>query len=166
MRISGISVQDVLALEPACLRFTVPQEYADANGHMNMRWYLAIFDEAGDVLHDRVGLTREFHRQHGTGTFDLEHHTAFLAEVLPGDRVAVYARVVAQSAKRLHYLLFMLNEARGTLATVFECMNAFADLKIRRTAPFPPEIATAVTALAATHAKLGWAPPVCGAMQV
>jgi hypothetical protein len=44
---------------------------------MNMRWYVAIFDDAGDELHERVGLTPEFHRAHQTGTVDLEHHTHF-----------------------------------------------------------------------------------------
>jgi len=116
---------------------TVPEEYRDENGHMNMRWYLAIFDDAGDVLHDRIGLTREYHSQHGTGTFDLEHHVHFLSEVNPGEEVAVYMRFVARSAKRLHYLMFMVNETRGKLAAIFECMNAFADLRVRKTAPFP-----------------------------
>ena len=37
----------ILALEPACLRMTVPEAYRDENGHMNVRWYAAIFDEAG-----------------------------------------------------------------------------------------------------------------------
>ncbi len=74
--------------------------------------------------------------------------------------------MVAQSAKRLHYLLFLINETRGVVATVFECMNAFADLRSRKTAPFPPEIATAIGVLVAAHARLGWAPPVCGVMRV
>lgn len=30
---------------------------------MNMRWYLAIFDDAGDILHLRLGVTPEYHRR-------------------------------------------------------------------------------------------------------
>ena len=114
--------------------------YRDENGHMNMRWYLAIFDDAGDVLHDRIGLSREYHSRHKTGTFDLEHHLHFLSEVNPADEVAVYMRFVARSAKRLHYLMFMVNVTQGRLAAIFECMNTFADLTMRKTAPFPEEI--------------------------
>jgi hypothetical protein len=32
--------------------------------------YMVIFDEAGDNLHERVGLTPDFYRAHGTGTMD------------------------------------------------------------------------------------------------
>ena len=165
MKPPSIPLTKILALEPACLRMTVPESYRDQNGHMNMRWYVAIFDEAGDSLYLRLGLTPEYHRQHGTGTFDLEHHTHFLSEVIPGDRVAVYVRIVAQSAKRFHYLMFMVNETRGTLAAIFECLNAFADLKVRKTAPFPPEIASKIAAGVAAGTGLDWPAPVSGAMQ-
>jgi acyl-CoA thioester hydrolase len=166
MKPPSIPLTKILALEPACLRMTVPESYRDQNGHMNMRWYVAIFDEAGDSLYLRLGLTPEYHRQHGTGTFDLEHHTHFLSEVIPGDRVAVYVRIVAYSAKRFHYLMFMVNETSGTLAAIFECLNAFADLKIRKTAPFPPEIASKIAAGVAAGTGLDWPAPVSGAMQV
>ncbi len=164
MRPPAVPLEKILALEPACHRLTVPASYGDANGHMNMRWYLAIFDEAGEPLYPRLGLTPEYHREHTTGTFDLEHHLHFLSEVLPGDRVAIYVRLVGHSTKRLHYLMFMVNETTGKLASIFECVNSFADLATRKTAPFPPEIASRIAAAVAAHAGLDWPPPVCGAM--
>jgi acyl-CoA thioester hydrolase len=97
---------------------------------------------------------------------DLEHHTHFLNEVMPGDSVAVYPRLVGRSAKRLHYLMFLVNESKGKLAAIFECMNAFADLTIRKTAPFPVEIANRIDAWLQKDEKLDWPPPVSGAMQV
>ena len=45
MKPPQISLEKILALEPACLRMTVPEAYRDENGHMNVRWYAAIFDE-------------------------------------------------------------------------------------------------------------------------
>jgi len=165
MKPPAIPLEKVLALEPACLRLTVPEGYGDDNGHMNMRWYVAIFDDAGDRLHEGLGLTPAYHREQGTGTFDLEHHTHFLSEVVPGDRVAVYVRLLACSAKRLHYLMFMVNETRGRLAALFECVNAFADLRVRRTAAFPPEIAERIQRRTAAHAGLDWAAPVSGVMR-
>lgn len=166
MRPPAIEVESILALQPASLHITVPDSWADANGHMNMRWYVALFDDAGDELHERVGLTPEFHREARTGTVDLEHHTHFLNEVMPGDTVAVYSRLVARSPKRLHYLMFLVNETRGKLAAIFECMNAFLDIKVRRTAPFPPEIVARIDAWLERDTKLDWSPPVSGAMQV
>ncbi|HEX4278001.1 MAG TPA: thioesterase family protein [Bryobacteraceae bacterium] len=165
MRPPALSLESILELKPESLRLIVPSRWADSNGHMNMRWYVAIFDDAGDELHERIGLTSGFHLEHKTGTVDLEHHTNFLHEVMPGDTVAVYSRLVARSAKRLHYLMFLVNESRGKLAAIFECMNAFTDLTIRRTAPFPPEIAEKIDRWLEHDAGLDWPPPVCGAMQ-
>jgi acyl-CoA thioesterase FadM len=136
---------------------------------MNMRWYVALFDDAGDELvvfqRERVGLTPEFHRAHRTGTVDLEHHTHFLSEVMPGDSVAVYSRLVARSPKRLHYLMFLVNDTKGKLAAIFECMNAFLDLRVRETAPFPPAIVERIDAWLDRDRKLDWPPPVSGAIQ-
>jgi acyl-CoA thioester hydrolase len=158
-----IPLDPVLAL-PLVYRFTVPQDYRDAFGHMNMRWYLAIYDDAGIPLFEQIGLTPEHYRQHQAGGFDLEHHLHYLNEVHVGDSLAVYARLIGRSAKRLHYLLFMVNETRNVLSSIFECVNSYADLSVRRTAPFPPDIAEQIDAMLAEHIRLDWPPPVCGAM--
>jgi acyl-CoA thioester hydrolase len=144
---------------------TIPQSYADANGHMNMRWYVAIFDEAGDELHIRLGLPPMYHKENTTGTMDFEHHTHFVAEVMPGDQIAVYVRMVGWSAKRIHYLMFMLNETREKLSSIFECVNGMVDLRIRKTMAYPPEIATVIEKAVAADAGLDWEAPVCGAMK-
>ena len=130
-----IPLEKITALEPVCLRLSIPDAYRDANGHMNMRWYLAIFDDAGEVLHERLGLTPEYHRERRTGTVDLEH------------------------------LMFMVNESRGRLASIFECINAFMNAVERKTATFPFEIAERIAEEVATGASLDWLPPVCGAMR-
>jgi len=160
-----IPLENIEALEPVCLRATVPESYRDSNGHMNVRWYIALFDDAGDTLHDWMGLTQAYHAAHGTGTFDLEYHVNFITEVLPGEAVVVYIRLVAYSAKRLHYVMFLVNATRGKLAATLECINAFADLRDRRTAPWPPEVAAKLAVAVEADGRLDWVPPLSGAMQ-
>jgi acyl-CoA thioester hydrolase len=160
-----IPLEQIVALQPVCLRATVPETYRDSNGHMNVRWYIALFDDASDYLHDWMGLTAAYHAEHGTGTMDLEYHVNFIGEVLPGEDIVVYIRLVAYSAKRLHYVMFMVNATRGKLAATLECINAFADLKVRRTAPWPPEVAAKLAAAVAADGQLDWAPPLSGAMR-
>lgn len=158
-----IPIEKLVAL-PLLLRRTIPPEYQDENNHMNVRHYLTLFDDAGYPLVESLGLTLAFHQQHGTGGFDLEHHIHYLNEVHIGDTVALYYRMVERSAKRIHYLMFMINETSGKLAAIFECVNSFADLTVRRTAPYPPEIAATIDAILAQHKALDWPPPVCGIM--
>ncbi len=165
MKPPEIPFEKILALEPTCLSMTVPETYRDANGHMNVRWYAAIFDEAGDSLHERFGLTPRFHEVHRTGTMDLENHLNYLHEVLAGDHLTIFARLIGSSAKRIHYLMFMVNQTRGNLSSIFECVNSFIDLEQRKTAVFPPEIAVKIQAEIAAKDALDWEPPVCGAMR-
>lgn len=164
MKPPAISLEKITAL-PQVYRVTIPPEYEDENGHMNIRWYLAVFDDAGYPFAASLGITPEYHRQHRTGGFDLEHHIHYLREVMIGDTVAVYIRLVGQTPKRIHYLMFMVNETRGTLASIFECINSFADMTVRRTTPYPPEIAARLEALLAQHQALDWESPVCGVMR-
>jgi len=164
MKLPPIPLDKIEALEPVCLRATVPESYRDCNGHMNVRWYIALFDDAGDTLHDWMGLTQAFHAAHGTGTFDLEYHVNFVSEVLPGEHVVVYIRLVGYSQKRLHYVMFLVNATRGKLAAALECINAFADLRVRRTAPWPAEVASKLAAAVAADGRFDWPPPLSGAM--
>ncbi|MBN1681828.1 MAG: thioesterase family protein [Anaerolineae bacterium] len=163
MKPPPVALDAVTAL-PVIYHTIIPPAYEDENGHMNIRWYMAVFDDAGYPLAARLGLTPDYHAQHGTGGFDLEHHIHYLNEVLIGDAVAVYFRLFKRTAKRTHYMMFMVNETRGTLAATFECVNSFADLTVRRTAPYPDAIAQTIDALLADHKKLAWQAPICGVM--
>ncbi|RPJ85434.1 MAG: thioesterase [Acidobacteria bacterium] len=165
MKPPSIPLDRIAALAPACLRLTVPKSYGDANGHMNVRWFVALFDDAGDAVYERLRLTPEYRRQHGITTFDLEHHTHFLSEVVPGDSAAVYVRFVGHSAKRFHYVMFMVNETRGALAATFECVTTFVDLRSRRSAAMPPDILTGIADWVARDSRRDWAAPLSGAMR-
>jgi acyl-CoA thioester hydrolase len=166
MKPEAISVEQISSLQPVCLRRTIPAEYLDLNHHMNMRWYVALFDDASDTLHDHLGLTREFRRDSGSGTMDLEHHTWFINEVTAGSQICIYTRMVARSAKMIHYLMFMVNESSGNVAAHFECVNALVDLQARKITPYPAEILNRIDAMLGEQNQLAWAPPTSGAMRV
>ena len=126
----------------------------DHFGHMNVRWYLSIYDEAGDNMYLLYGQTPAYYREYQAGGFDLEHHIRYLAEVRIGDTIAVRARLLNRTAKRIHYMMFMVNETRGVLSSTFECVNSHADLKQRRTAPYPDFIAQQIDAFIEQHRQL------------
>jgi acyl-CoA thioester hydrolase len=164
MKPPAIALEKIVELGPPLLRMEIPESYRDSNGHMNVRWYVGIFDDASDVLHEQMGLTPAFHAAHGSGTFDLEHHIQYITEALPGERVAVYVRYIAGSAKRLHYVMFLVNESRERLSATLECINTFADLTVRKTAPWPEVAATKIAEEVAASSHLDWAAPLCDAM--
>jgi acyl-CoA thioester hydrolase len=155
---------DLLEPLPVVHRVVIPPEYRDHMDHMNVRWYLALYDEAGDQMYTLYGQTPEYYRDNQAGGFDLEHHIHYLAEVRIGDTIAIRARLLQRTAKRLHYMMFMVNETRAVLSSTFECINSHADLKQRRTAPYPDFIAGQIDALITAHQKLPWDAPVSGSM--
>jgi acyl-CoA thioester hydrolase len=165
MRPPAISLDQLAAL-PELYRAVIPPAYEDRNGHMNVRWYLALYDKAGDAMYPMIGLSEEYLVASGMGGFDLEHHVWYAAEVHVGDTVVIRLRFLARSAKLFHYQMFMANETRGVLASIFECVHAHADLSVRRTAPFPRNVAATIDAYIAAHRALDWPAPVSGSMGV
>ena len=166
MKPPKIALDEIKELGEPCFRATIPPEWADNNGHMNIRWYLVLLDDAGDIQHEQHGHGLDYHRAHNTGTMDLEQHINYVSEVMPGEQIAIYSRAFAVSPKRYHYLMFLVNESIGKLSAIFECMNAFVDLSIRKTAPWPPEALAIKQALVEKHSQLSWSAPVSGSMRV
>ncbi len=87
---------------------------------------------------------------------DLEHHTWFINEVMADSQICIYARMVARSAKMIHYLMFMVDESTGKVAAHFECVNALVDLQARKTTPYPAEILTRIDTMLAEQSQLAW----------
>jgi len=55
MRPPAISL-DQLAPLPVVYRAVIPPACEERNGYMNMRWYVALYDEAGDATYAMLGL--------------------------------------------------------------------------------------------------------------
>ena len=159
-----ISVEQLEAL-PLFHRETIPESYLDEMGHMNIRWYMALFDEAGWGFFSSFGMTYEYCQSERAGGFALQHFIRYLAEVRVGETVAVRSRLLGRSAKRIHFMHFMINETTGRLAATLEALGTHADMRIRRTSPYPPRLVARIDALIAQQSQLGWDAPVCGVIK-
>lgn len=158
MQLPAIPLDQLTAL-PEIHRATIPANYEDRNGHMNVRWYLVLYDEAGDAMYPMLGLTSEYLAASGMGGFDLEHHIWYIAEVGIGDTIAIRLRMLARNARLCHYMMFMVNETRGKLASAFECVHAHANLQTRRIAAFPEQTTAAIDSMIAAQQALAWSAP-------
>lgn len=150
---------------PRFHRQTIPEDYLDVMGHMNVRWYMALFDAAAWPYFASFGMDRAYYESQHGGGFALQHFIRYLAEVRVGETVAVHTRTLGRSAKRIHFMHFMINETTDTLAATLEALGAHADVQARRTSPFPPPIAARIDALLAEQKQLPWEAPVCGVIR-
>lgn len=149
---------------PVQLDYVIPPQWEDRNGHVNVQYYLTLFEMGGWRILEEEGFDEAWMRREQYSFFDLEHHLNYLAEIAVGDRVTAYNRVVGKSDKRFHGLYLIVNETRGRLACVLEYISNGVDMRQRRTAPMPPELSAALDRLFGEHRKLSWRPQLCGIM--
>jgi len=159
-----ISIEELMRL-PLFYRATITPDHLDEMGHLNVRWYVAFYDEAAWRLFEAIGFTQDYFKREQGGLFALQQFIRYLAEVRLGEMITVRSRILGRSAKRIHFMHFMVNETRPGLASTMEMLTSHADLTIRRTSPFPPHIETAIEALLTEHQQLDWSAPVCGVIQ-
>lgn len=149
---------------PVTNQKTIPSDYLDLMGHMNVMWYTHLFDTATFNFFELFDFGRAYHTQTGNGSFALEQHTRYLAEVRQGQRVTVRTRALGRTAKRFHFMHFMLNDDTGKLAATTELVGTHVDMSVRRTSAMPEHITASFDEILSVHVGLDWEAPVCGAM--
>ena len=149
---------------PVNLQTTIPKEWEDRNGHVNVQFYQALYEMGGWMVLDQLGFDEDWFTVNGTSQFDLEHHLYYRAELRAGDAVSAYSRVLGRSEKRFHGMYFIVNDSRDVLAATLEYVAANVDMRTRRISGFPEEVAKGLDSLLEQHQRLAWPSPVCGTM--
>jgi acyl-CoA thioester hydrolase len=129
-------------------------EWIDANDHMNLAYYIVLFDYATDVLFDAIDIGRKYKDSSNKGTFVVETHNLYERELLVGDRVRVSTQILAMDNKRLHLSHEMFMIANRQRAATQELLFLHVDLSTRRVAPFPDDVRERVAAAALAHVHL------------
>jgi acyl-CoA thioester hydrolase len=115
-------------------------EWIDANGHMNLAYYVVLFDQATDLLYDEIGVGQAYRDATGNSTFTAETHTLYEREVRLGERVRVVPHLLGVDAKRLHYFHEMFHAEQGHRVAAQELIALHIDLRVRRVAPFSADL--------------------------
>ena len=141
-------------------RNRVRPEWIDHNGHMNMGFYLVVFDLATDEFFGSIGLDEAHRRASRVTTFALEAHVTYHQEVREGDPLRFTTLLLGHDAKRLHYFHQMYHAEAGYLAATNELMSLHVSEETRRGAPIAPEILERLRPIQAAHDKLPRPPQV------
>jgi len=142
-------------------RDVVRPEWIDHNGHMNMGYYVVVFDFATDEFFRWVGLDEAHRKARSVTTFCLEAHVTYHREVRSGDPLRFTTLLLGHDAKRLHYIHAMYHATEGYLASTNELMSLHVDLGTRRGAPMAPEITVRLASILAMHSRVE-RPPQAG----
>jgi acyl-CoA thioester hydrolase len=157
---------DSLELLPMYHRETIPVDYLDAMGHMNVRWYMALFDTSVWNLFISHGLDENYFVQKQMGVFALKHFVQYFSEVKAGETVAMRIRMLGRTEKRFHFINFMINETTGKLSAILEVLGTHADLKLRKAVAMPQVISQRFDAQIAADQQHDWEAPVSGVIDL
>lgn len=141
-------------------RDVVRPAWIDHNQHMNMGYYMVVFDFATDTFFDFVGLDRAHRERANITTFSLEGHITYQREVGLNDPLRFTTRLIDFDAKRIHYLHEMYHGEDGYLASTNELMSLHVSRESRRSAPMAPQILDRLAEIKAAHDTLPPSPYV------
>ena len=142
-------------------RNRVRPEWIDHNGHMNMGFYLVVFDLATDEFFRSIGLDEAHRRASRATTFCLEAHVTSHREVREGDPLRFTTLLLGHDAKRLHYFHQMYHAEEGCyLAATNELMSLHVSEETRRGAPMAPEVLERLRLIQTAHDQLPRPPQV------
>ncbi len=114
----------------------VIKEYTDYNNHLNVAYYVRIFDLAADVMLDNFKMGGESAKRDQKTTFVAEMHTVYNQEVRLGEEVETHVTYVKHDKKRIHYRLSMFHKEKKYLAATNEVISLYVDLSKRKVVEF------------------------------
>jgi acyl-CoA thioester hydrolase len=135
-------------------RGIVKPEWIDWNGHMNLAYYVTVFDEASGSFSRQLGLGAPY-RAAGFGqTFVLETHITYDREAHDGDPLRVTTLLVDYDAKRMHIYQEMFHGEKGYLMSTSERVGIHIDQTSRRSSPYHPLVLARIERVFAVHGKV------------
>ena len=114
----------------------VIKEYTDYNNHLNVAFYVRIFDIAADIMLDNFKMGGESAKKDKKTTFVAEMYTAYKQEVRLGEEVETHLTYVDHDKKRIHYRLSMFHKEKNYLAATNEVLSLYVDLNQRKVVEF------------------------------
>ena len=114
----------------------VKAEWTDYNSHMNLAYYIHLFDIAWEILLERFNMGEESSINQRKSTFAVESHTTYDQEVKVGEEVDINLMFLDHDKKRIVYKLEMIHKEKKYLAATIEVLSLYVDLNQRKVVEF------------------------------
>ena len=116
------------------------KEWTDYNNHMNVAYYVLIFDLYGaEKLMTLFNMGEASAKNTKKSTMVVESHITYNQEVKEGDIVDVNLIYFDHDKKRLQYKLEMIHKEKKYLASTIEILSLYVDLGERKVSEFENE---------------------------
>ena len=116
------------------------KDWTDYNNHMNVAYYVLIFDVHGaEVLMNKFKMGEHSAKTTKKSTMVVESHITYNQEVQEGDEVEVNLIFCDHDKKRILYKLEMVHSEKKYVASTIEALSLYVDLAERKVAEFEKE---------------------------
>ena len=115
------------------------KEWTDYNGHLNVAYYVYVFDIAADIMLNNFKMGGESAKKDKKSTFVVEMHTNYNQEVKLGEEVETQLAYIDHDKKRIQYKLSMFHKEKKYLTATNEVLSLYVNLNQRKVAEFDPD---------------------------
>ena len=117
----------------------IKKEWTDYNNHMNMAYYVLVFDQIWEVILEKFKMGEQSAKTTNMSTMVVETHTTYNNEVKEGDEVEINLTFFDHDKKRLHFKMEMIEKSSKKLSATLEMLSLYIDLNKRKVAEFEDE---------------------------
>jgi acyl-CoA thioester hydrolase len=139
---SSLPLSPVLGIKP---------EWIDFNGHLNMAYYMVLFDNALDYHFEQFKMGPDYITRTQNSAFAVEAKITYIKELMIGDEVRADMRVLDLSDKAIHYGSTMFRVCDNALICTMEGLTLHTDMRVRRVSIIPQDIHAHIAGLLAMH---------------
>jgi len=117
----------------------IKKEWTDYNNHMNVAYYVLVFDEAWEVMLQKFKMGENSAKTNEMSTMVVETYITYNNEVKEGEEVDIFLTYFDHDKKRLHYRLEMIEKSSKKLSATIELLSLYVDLRERKVSEFENE---------------------------
>ena len=112
------------------------KEWVDYNNHLNMAYYILIFDQACEVILSKFKMGAESAKTEKRSTMVVETNTKYISEVEEGNEVDVMLTFFDHDKKRLHLKLEIIEKENKKISATIEWLSLYVNLETRKVIEF------------------------------
>ena len=136
------------------LQIDVRPDWIDYNDHMNVAYYVMVFDQAMDEFLNLYGLGKAYTLGGHGSVFALQNHVHYMREVSVDTRLGVNLQLLDLDAKRIHVFFRMRDLSNDQVVSTSEFLCIHVNVQTRRSAVFAAPQHQQLDVLFKDHSKL------------
>ena len=112
------------------------KEWVDYNNHLNMAYYVLIFDQACEVILEKFKMGADSAKKDKRSTMVVETNTQYISEVKERDEVDIMLTFFNHDKKRLHLKIEMIEKKTKKISASIEWLSLYVNLETRKVSEF------------------------------